>query len=132
MTICSNTCTGFTNATTDYWADEVIFSNLTSDSPKYLFSATRSKTSTLPGYVSAFALDADTGAITEQLFLLPMTGSGGSANSVGPTTFSEEYFTMPDSTDNFVEMWKISDDATSASVVAHLDLELGPANVVML
>lgn len=110
----------------------MIFSSLTSDSPKYLFSTTRSRTSTLPGYVSAFSLDADTGAISEQLFLLPTTGSGGSSNSVGPTTFSEEYFTMPDSAANFVEMWQIAADGTSAAVVAHLDLALGPANVVML
>lgn len=122
---------GFTN-TSSYWADEVIFSSLTSDTPKYLFAATRSMTSTLPGYVSAFSLDADTGAIAEQLFLLPTTGSGGAANSVGPTTFSEEYFTIPDSQDNFVEMWKISADGRSAAAVAHVDLEAGPANVVML
>lgn len=110
----------------------MIFSSLTSDSPKYLFAATRSRTSTLPGYVSAFSLDADTGAITEQLFLVPTTGSGGSSNSVGPTTFSEEYFTIPDATANFVEMWKITSDGTDAEVVAHVDLDLGPANVVML
>lgn len=110
----------------------MIFSSLTSDAPKYLFAATRSYTLTLPGYVSAFSLDADTGAIAKQLFILPTTGSGGSANSVGPTTFSEEYFTMPDSQDSFVEMWKISAEGTSAAVVAHLDLEEGPANVVML
>lgn len=110
----------------------MIFSSLISDSPKYLFSSTRSENSKVPGYVSVFSLDADSGVIAKQLFLLPTTGSGGSSNSVGPTTFSEEYFTIPDSTGKFVEMWKISADGTSAAAIAHLDLERGPANVVML
>lgn len=121
--------TGYTNSSS-YWADEVIFSTKNSTSPKYLYAATRSRTTDIPGYVSAFSLDADTGAITEQLFLLPTTNSGGSSNSVGPSGFSEEYFTIPDSGSNFLEVWKMADDATSAAAVAHIDLENGPANAV--
>ncbi|KAG6357773.1 hypothetical protein INS49_013652 [Diaporthe citri] len=119
----------FTNSSS-YWADEVIVSSKNSTSPKYLYAATRSRTTDIPGYVSAFSLDADTGAITEQPFLLPTTNSGGSSNSVGPSGFSEEYFTIPDSGSNFLEVWKMADDATSAAAVAHIDLENGPANAV--
>lgn len=122
---------GFTNGTESYWADECLISvpssNSSATSPKYLIAATRSRTSTIPGYVSAFALDAETGAITEQLFLLETTGSGGSANSVTPAKFSEEYFAITDSAANFVEVWKI--DGNTASAVAHVDTESGPANV---
>lgn len=121
--------TGYTNSSS-YWADEVVFSTKNSTSPKYLYAATRSRTTDIPGYVSAFSLDADTGAITSQLFLLPTTNSGGSSNSVGPSSFSEEYFTIPDSGSNFLEVWKMADDAASAAAVAHLDLENGPANAV--
>lgn len=120
---------GFTNSSS-YWADEVLVSTKDSTSPKYLYAATRSRTTDVPGYVSAFSLDADTGAITEQLFLLPTTNSGGSSNSVGPAGFSEEYFVIPDSGSNFLEVWKMADDASTAAAVAHLDLASGPANVV--
>jgi carboxy-cis,cis-muconate cyclase len=123
---------GFTNSSS-YWADEVLLSipssNSSSSSPKYLLAATRSRTTGVPGYVSAFALDSTTGAITSQLFLVPTTNSGGSANAVSPAPFgNEQYFAITDSGSNFVEMWKI--DGTSASAVAHLGLDSGPANVV--
>lgn len=120
---------GYTNSSS-YWADEILVSSTTTSSPKYLYAATRSRTTNVPGYVSAFALDADTGAITEQLFLLPTTNSGGSSNSVGPAGFSEEYFTMPDSGSNFIEVWKMTANASGADVVAHLDMATGPANAV--
>ncbi|KAL1597874.1 hypothetical protein SLS60_008361 [Paraconiothyrium brasiliense] len=124
---------GFTN-TSSYWADEVKFSipasNASTTSPKYLVTGTRSRTTALPGYVSAFALDAATGGITEQLFLLPTTASGGSANAVAPAPFGEEYFAITDSGSNFVEVWKIDEDGKGAASVAHLGLGAGPANVV--
>jgi len=127
---------GFTN-TSSYWVDEVLFSLPTSNSsssksPQYLLAATRSRTTSISGYVSAFALDATTGAITEQLFLLPTTSSGGSSNDVSPAEFSEDYFDIADSGSNFIEVWKIkaNGNGTTAGVVAHLDTESGPANVV--
>lgn len=124
--------TGYTNLTS-YWADEVLFSvpSGNSTSPKYLLAATRSRTVGIPGYVSAFSLSAE-GAILEQLFLLPTTESGGSANAVSPAEFSEQYFGITDSGSNFLEMWKITEEgnATTAAAVAHLALEQGPANIV--
>lgn len=127
---------GFTNSSS-YWADEVLFSlpgsnSSVSDSPKYLLAATRSRTTSQSGYVSAFALDSLSGAITEQLFLLPTTASGGSANAVSPAEFDEDYFAITDSGSNFIEMWKIEEtvNGTTASAVAHLDTASGPANVV--
>jgi carboxy-cis,cis-muconate cyclase len=93
---------GFTNATSSYRADKVVFSkpakrSSSENSPSYLLAETRSRTTSLPGYVSAFALDPATGAIAEQLFLLPTTSSGGSANAVSPADFSEDYFAIIDS-----------------------------------
>ncbi|KAH6661164.1 Lactonase, 7-bladed beta-propeller-domain-containing protein [Truncatella angustata] len=126
---------GYTNSSS-YWADEVLLSIPSSNgsalSPKYLIAATRSRTVGVPGYVSAFALDSDSGAITEQLFLLPTTNSGGSANAVSPAPFSEDYFAITDSGSNFLEVWKIdaSGDVTTAAAVAHLGLASGPANAV--
>ncbi|CAN9244976.1 unnamed protein product [Alternaria alternata] len=139
---------GFTN-TSSYWADEVKFSVPTSNStntittsslanftaptqPRYLITGTRSRSSNATGYVSAFALDASTGAITSQLFLLPTTASGGSANAVSPALFGEEYFAITDSGANFVEVWKIEREGMGASAVARLGFESGPANVVWM
>jgi carboxy-cis,cis-muconate cyclase len=88
--------------------------------------------------VTAFSLDSVSGAVKEQLSLLPTTGSGGTANSVSPALFNENYFAITDSQDSFVEVWKLETIAArnknratqSAKVVAHLDLYGGPANVV--
>ncbi|KAF5568022.1 hypothetical protein FPHYL_2956 [Fusarium phyllophilum] len=119
---------GFTNSSS-YWADEVLLSTpAEGSSPKYLLAATRSRKTGVPGYVSAFSLDAKTGRIEEQLFLQKTTNSGGSANAVSPASFSEVLFAITDSGSNFVEVWKIK--GKSASAVAHLDLENGPANAV--
>ncbi|RDW92049.1 putative carboxy-cis,cis-muconate cyclase [Coleophoma crateriformis] len=126
--------TGFTNATSSYWADEVVFSYSADGTPKYMYAATRSRTTTIPGYVSAFSLDSNTGAIIDQLFLTETTGSGGSANSVTAALFSEEYFAITDSGSNFIEMWKITVNGTSsatASAVAHFAMDSGPSTVVM-
>lgn len=126
----TNRIIGYTN-TSSYWSDEVAFSVSSAESPKYLFASTRSIISTSsPGYVTAFSLDATTGAIQEQLFLSQTTGSGGSANSVSPAIFSEDYFAITDSGSNFIEVWQVSVDGSAATVVAHLDLDNGPANVV--
>ncbi|KAI8665301.1 hypothetical protein NCS56_00965800 [Fusarium sp. Ph1] len=119
---------GFTNSSS-YWADEVLLSiPVHGDSPKYLLAATRSRTTGTPGYLSAFSLDPKSGGIKQQLFLQPTTGSGGSANAVSPAPFTENYFAITDSGENFVEVWRIEEK--KASVVAHLGLENGPANVV--
>ncbi|GKT59536.1 hypothetical protein ColTof3_06875 [Colletotrichum tofieldiae] len=128
---------GYTN-TSSYWADEVLFSipvsnsNTSATAPKYLIAATRSRTVGVPGYVSAFSLNSTSGAIIEQLFLVPTTNSGGSANAVSPAKFSEDYFAITDSGSNFLEVWKIGANGLSvtASAVAHLKLASGPANVV--
>lgn len=120
--------TGFTN-TTDYFADEVVVSSKNTTSPKYLYASTRSFT-TAPGYVTAWHLDPDTGAITSTAFQLPTTGTGGGANAVVPATFNEDYFSITDSAADFVEVWKVAEDGSSASAVGHVDLDNGPANAV--
>jgi carboxy-cis,cis-muconate cyclase len=122
----------YTN-TSSYWADEVNFSVNSSGTPSYMYAATRSRTTTIPGYISAFSIDTETGAIHEQLFLKETTGSGGSANSVTAAPFGEEYFAITDSGSNFVEMWMITVNETGSATgkaVAHLDLDAGPSDVV--
>lgn len=123
--------TGYTNSSS-YWADEVMFSVNSNGTPAYMYAATRSRTTTIPGYVSAFSLDATTGAIVDQLFLTETTNSGGSANSVTSAPFAEEYFAITDSGSNHVEVWMITANGTSRSgkPVAHLDLASGPSDVV--
>ena len=100
------------------------------NSPKYLIASTRSLSSNSTGYITALALDATTGAITEQLFLLPSTGSGGASNSVSPAPFSEEHFAITDAASNFLEIWQIC--GKTAQAVAHLGMQGGPANAVWL
>lgn len=96
-----------------------------------MYAATRSRNTTIPGYVSAFSIDADTGAIISQLFLTGSTNSGGSANSVTSAPFAEEYFAITDSASN--QVWKITANGTTTGTgeaVAHLDLATGPSDVV--
>lgn len=98
-----------------------------------MYASTRSRTTSLPGYVTAFSIDAETGSIIDQLFITPTTGSGGSANAVSPAIFSEEHFVITDSSSNFIEIWAMAPNITggvAASVVAHLDIATGPANAV--
>lgn len=104
-----------------------MFSISSAGTPAYMYAATRSRTTTIPGYVSAFSID-DTGAIVEQLFLTETTGSGGSSNSVTSAPFGEEYFAITDSGSNFVEVWKVN--GSFGEPVAHLDLAAGPSDVV--
>lgn len=120
---------GFTNSSS-YWSSDVSVSNSSSTSPKYLFGFVRSRDDSINGWVNGFALDAETGAISERIFVEEANGFGGTTNSITPSSFSEEYFAVTDEGDSFVEVWQIADNASSASAVAHLDLEAGPVNVV--
>lgn len=122
------------SSTVTYWADEVILSVAQEGSnPKYLFASTRAlNTTTETGFVSAFSLDSVTGAIKDRLFLLPTTASGGGSNAVSPAIFSEQYFAIADAGDNFVEVWKLNESGTTASMVAHLDIDESPSNIVWM
>ncbi|KAK6085250.1 hypothetical protein SCUP515_01068 [Seiridium cupressi] len=104
----------------DYWADEVALSF----SNGYLWATNRGRNTNTTGYISAFTLDED-GAISEQKFLLPTTSSGGAANSVAPSPFSDRFAALTDSSVGFVEIWELADDGSSAQVIAHLDLNDG-------
>lgn len=120
---------GFTNSSL-YWSSDVSVSNSSSISPKYLLAYARGRSSGTNGFVNGFALDEETGAITGRLFVEEANGYGGTTNAITPSLFSEEYFTVTDEGVDFVEVWKIADDAASASAVAHLALDAGPVNVV--
>ncbi|KAH6653218.1 Lactonase, 7-bladed beta-propeller-domain-containing protein [Truncatella angustata] len=101
----------------NYWADEVALS----PSNDYLWATNRGRGANATGYISAFALDGE-GRILGQNFLLPTTSSGGAANSVAPSPFADRFAALTDSSVGFVEIWELAADASSANVVAHLDL----------
>jgi len=102
-----------------YWSDEVALSA----SGSMLWATSRSRSST-PGYISAFTLD-EQGMITKQNFLTATSTSGGSANSVAPSSFSDEFVALTDSSVGFVEIWKLASDKNNATAVAHLALAGG-------
>jgi carboxy-cis,cis-muconate cyclase len=122
---------GYSNSSL-YWSDEVMFSVPQEEGkyPKYLFATVRSRTLTDPGFVAAYSLDSTTGAISDSLFIVPTTGSGGASNSITPAIFSEEFFAIADAQGNFIEVWKLGEGTTTATVVAHLDVSDSPANLV--
>ncbi|PIA88996.1 Carboxy-cis,cis-muconate cyclase [Cercospora beticola] len=103
-----------------YWSDEVALSK----SSNFLWATSRSRSTSSTGYISAFNLTAN-GTIDQQLFLLPTTSSGGSANAVAPSGFNDEYVALTDSSVGFVEIWKLAANASAATVVSHLDLNDG-------
>lgn len=119
---------GFTNGSS-YWSSDVAVSNSSSTSPKYLLAFARGRDSDTKGWVNGFALDAETGAISEKIFIEEANGYGGTTNTITPSIFSEEYFAVTDEGVDFVEVWQITSNASSASAVAHLDLDAGPVNV---
>ncbi|KAF8866949.1 carboxy-cis,cis-muconate cyclase [Acephala macrosclerotiorum] len=105
-------------ANADYWSDEVALSY----SNTYLWATSRSRSTNTTGYISAFSLSTN-GSISSQLFLTPTTNSGGTANSVAPSTFSDKYVALTDSSLGFVEVWAF--EGTNASVVARVNIEDG-------
>lgn len=98
-----------------FWGDEVALSA----SGRYLWASTRGRSSN--GFIAAYAL-ADDGAIEKQKFLLETSSGGGAANAVAPSPFSDRFVAITDSDTGFVEIWEMSENGTSAAVVAHLDV----------
>ncbi|TVY19999.1 Carboxy-cis,cis-muconate cyclase, partial [Lachnellula arida] len=109
------------NATSaDYWSDEVALSF----SNNYIWATSRARSTNNTGYISAFSV-ASNGKIVSQLFLEPTTSSGGAANSVAPSEFSDKYVALTDSATGFVEIWSLASNGSAASVVAHVDIDDG-------
>ncbi|TVY59276.1 Carboxy-cis,cis-muconate cyclase, partial [Lachnellula cervina] len=104
----------------DYWSDEVALSF----SNNYLWATSRARSTNSTGYISAFSV-ASNGSIISQLFLEPTTSSGGTANSVAPSEFSDKYVALTDSATGFVEIWSLASNGSAASVVAHVDIADG-------
>ncbi|KAI1340371.1 hypothetical protein F5Y15DRAFT_56086 [Xylariaceae sp. FL0016] len=106
----------------NFWADEVALSS----SGSYLWATNRANgdDNNGLGYISAFELD-ETGNIVKQNFLLSTTSSGGAANSVAPSSFSDKFVALTDADTGFVQIWQLADDGSSASVVAQVNLEDG-------
>ena len=108
------------SSNSNYWSDEVALSF----SNNYLWATSRARTTTNTGYISAFSL-ALNGSITAQLFLEATTSSGGTANSVAPSEFSDKFVALTDSATGFVEVWSLASNGSAASVVAHVDIDDG-------
>ncbi|KAI1758729.1 Lactonase, 7-bladed beta-propeller-domain-containing protein [Hypoxylon sp. FL1150] len=104
----------------DFWADEVALSA----NNQYLWASNRAKNAIRKGYISAFEVN-EHGALMQQYFLTETTNSGGFANAVSPSPFDDGLVAITDNSTGFVEMWKMNDDKTGASVVAHLDIDDG-------
>lgn len=100
-----------------YWADEVALS----PSGKYLWATNRGRSSGTLGYISAFTLTED-GAVVDQNFLVETTNSGGAANAVAPSPFSDRFVALTDSEVGFVEIWELAANASTATMIAHLDV----------
>ena len=109
---------GFTESA--YWSDEVALSYSTD----YLWATSRSRSTNSTGYISAYSLSSD-GNIISQLFLIPTTSSGGAANSVAPSQFSDQFVALTDNSVGFVEIWSMASNGSAASVVAHVDIDDG-------
>lgn len=103
-----------------YWADEVALSA----SNKYLWASNRGRSTNTTGYVSVFTLD-EWGAIVKQNFLVPTSSSGGFSNILSPSPYTDEFAVLTDNSTGFVEVWKLDENASSAAVVAHLDIDDG-------
>ncbi|KAK2604136.1 hypothetical protein N8I77_007091 [Diaporthe amygdali] len=103
-----------------YWADEVALSA----SNKYLWASNRGRSTNITGYVSVFSLD-ERGAIVKQNFLEPTSSSGGFSNILSPSPYTDEFAVLTDNSTGFVEVWKLDENAGSAAVVAHLDIDDG-------
>ena len=108
-----------TSATSsDYWSDEVALSF----SNNCLWATSRAHSTINTGYISAFSL-ASNGSIEAQLFLEATTSSGGAANSVAPSDFSDQFITITDSATGFIEIWGLASNRSAATVVAHVDID---------
>ncbi|KAL1861647.1 hypothetical protein Daus18300_008763 [Diaporthe australafricana] len=103
-----------------YWADEVALSS----SNRYLWASNRGRSTNTTGYVSVFSLD-EWGAIVQQNFLVPTSSSGGFSNILSPSPYTDEFAVLTSNSTGFVEVWKLDEDAGSAAVVAHLDIDDG-------
>jgi carboxy-cis,cis-muconate cyclase len=107
-------------SSSSYWSDEVALSF----SNNYLWATSRARNTNHTGYISTFSL-ATNGSIESQLFLNATTTSGGTANSVAPSSFSDQFVALTDSSVGFVQIWQLGSDGASTSVVATLDIEDG-------
>ncbi|KAI2613865.1 uncharacterized protein GGS25DRAFT_469379 [Hypoxylon fragiforme] len=105
---------------TDFWADEVALSA----NNKYLWASNRARHADRKGYISAIEVK-ESGQLGQQYFLTETSSSGGYANAVSPSPFDDNIVAITDNSTGFVEMWKMADDKSGASMIAHLDINDG-------
>ncbi|KUJ20819.1 3-carboxy-cis,cis-mucoante lactonizing enzyme, partial [Mollisia scopiformis] len=122
------------NALKDYWSAEVMIS----PSTKLLWATARAmQDSNNTGFISCFNLDLG-GNITDQIFRLPTTTTGGIANAVSPASWSDEFMALTDVPRGYVQIWQLvkgtdvapgmvqgRDGWTSANMVAQVDIKDG-------
>lgn len=92
-----------------------------SSSSRYLFATSRSNSPDLTGYISAFKLDEQTGAVERQICMNPTPTSGGHSNAVSPCPWSDEWLALCDDEKGFVEIYRWEGEFLGR--VAHLDVK---------
>jgi carboxy-cis,cis-muconate cyclase len=107
-----------------------------SHSSKLLWATARAMSdSNNTGFISCFNLD-DSGAITDQIFMLPTTTTNGIANAVSPASWSDEFMALTDVPRGYVQIWQLvkgngtafgagRSGWTSANMVAQVDIKDG-------
>ncbi|KAH7323491.1 carboxy-cis,cis-muconate cyclase [Rhexocercosporidium sp. MPI-PUGE-AT-0058] len=86
-----------------YWSAEVMLSH----SNRLLWASARANRDTdYVGYISCFSL-AEDGKIKELLFIQPTTTTGGIANQVSPSPFSDDWMALSDFPRGYVEIWQV-------------------------
>ncbi|OCL08034.1 3-carboxy-cis,cis-mucoante lactonizing enzyme [Glonium stellatum] len=103
-----------------YWSDEVAFAL----SGTFLWATSRARSTNSTGYISTISLSPD-GAPVRQLLLEPTASGGGTANSIAPAFFSDEWAALTDSSVGFVQVWRAAANGSSAKAVATVQINDG-------
>ncbi|KAK8096550.1 carboxy-cis-cis-muconate cyclase [Apiospora kogelbergensis] len=120
-----------------YWSAEVMLSQ---PEGAYLWATARAWTGRRkdptqppfaphPGFISAFRLDGESGAITEQLFRVPTTTLDGIANAISPAPWSEDWAAMTDVGTGYVQMWRMERTEGDGGVVATTARDVARVNI---
>ncbi|OCL01207.1 putative carboxy-cis,cis-muconate cyclase, partial [Glonium stellatum] len=98
-----------------------------SSSGSYLWANSRARSSNATGYLTAFSLDPSSGAIIEQILMVPTSSVGGSANSVAAAFFSDQFVALTDYPTGYVEIWQMNNAASkfTAKPIARVDIKDG-------
>ena len=101
-----------------------------SRSTRYLWAAARGKAdSGYGGYLSCFLLDDD-GFILKKMFTVSTGNTGGTASSISPAPWDDEWLALSDSVSGYVQLWRMKGgkqtdagiDYSTAEPMARVDI----------